>query len=430
VAIVAALTMTVSYIDRATLSVLAPSVTKALDISETGYGWLTSAFSMAYLVSVPAAGVWIGRLGARRGLVASVLVWSIVAALHAVVPGFAILFVLRIALGVAEGPSFPGATQTVFRVLPERDRSRGFGAVFTGSSLGFMVAPPLAVALYELAGWRVAFLGTAAIGLLWIPLWVALTGRPDVRARLDVEALATPADHPPLRDLVRHPLMIRALIAIFAVAPVPGFVLSWGAKYLVRALDMPQGAVGRYLWLPPLCFDVGALLFGDLAARQRRAPGAPPRALCAVAALFASSLAVLPWAATPWRATACLGLCMAGAGAVYTLVTADLLARMPPPSVPFTSGVLAGAQSLAFIIAHPLIGGAVDARGGFGGAVVTLGAWVVPGSIVWWAWRPARSYPVPPPSGPQDTSNATPSPSRRAHTSPTMAPAPSAGDPE
>src|SRR5512139_3534781 len=86
VALAATFTMTVSYIDRTTLAVLAPSVTKALGISETAYGWLASAFSIAYLLATPLSGWWIDRIGARRGLVWSVLLWTIVAALHAVVP--------------------------------------------------------------------------------------------------------------------------------------------------------------------------------------------------------------------------------------------------------------------------------------------------------------------------------------------------------
>ena len=101
VAIVGTLTMTVSYADRLTLSVLAPSVTKALHISDEAYGWLGSAFAMAYLIGTPFAGWWIDRAGARRGLVASVLAWSAVAALHAIVPGFATLFVLRLAVARA-----------------------------------------------------------------------------------------------------------------------------------------------------------------------------------------------------------------------------------------------------------------------------------------------------------------------------------------
>src|SRR4051812_1824430 len=183
VALVATLTMTVSYVDRQTFAVLAPKVTEALGISETGYGWLASAFSIAYLVSTPIAGWLIDRTGARRGLVGAVLTWSTIAALHALVPSFAVLFVLRIALGLAEGPSFPGAAQTVQRVLEPAERARGFGLLFTGSSIGAMIAPPIAAHLYGAFGWRIAFLGTAIVGLAWVPAWLFLTGRRDVAAR-------------------------------------------------------------------------------------------------------------------------------------------------------------------------------------------------------------------------------------------------------
>lgn len=209
VTFVAMMTMTVSYIDRQTLAVLAPSVTKALEISDTEYGFLTSAFSLVYLVATPLAGWWLDRTGARRGLFASVLVWSAIAAMQAVVPSFAVLLVVRLALGLAEGPSFPGAAQTMMRVLPERDRSRGFGLLFMGSSIGSMVTPPLVSLLYRAAGWRVAFLGTAAIGLLWVPLWLAMTSRPDVAERLDAAEVAEPGvARPSFFALVRHPLMI------------------------------------------------------------------------------------------------------------------------------------------------------------------------------------------------------------------------------
>ena len=388
VVIVAVLTMTVSYIDRSTLAVLAPSVTKALDISETGYGWITAAFSFAYLAATPLAGWWIDRAGARTGLVRSVLVWSAVAALHSIVPGLWSLFALRIALGVAEGPGFPGAAQTVQRVLPPAERERGFGVLFTGSSIGGMLAPPLATLLFRNFGWRVAFLGTAAAGLAWIPLWIALTRRPDVRARLDL--VTDPAiAKPTLRQLVAHPIVIRALIGVFAAAPVLGFVTQWGAKYLVRTFHMEQGAVGGYLWLPPLLLDAGALLIGDRAARQRRAIGVPPRALYAIAMVPCAAIALLPSVDTPWQAMAVCGTAVAGGGALYTLCTADLLSRMPASAVSFAGGILAGAQSLAFIITSPLIGAAVDHFHDYRAVALVLGGWVIPGSVVWILWRPA-----------------------------------------
>jgi MFS transporter, ACS family, aldohexuronate transporter len=298
VAIVATLTMTVSYVDRQTLQVLAPSVTKALGINNEAYGWLVAAFSFSYLFGTPFAGWWIDRVGARRGLVRSVFAWSAVAALHALVPGFGALLVLRLALGITEGPSFPGAAQTVQRILPAADRERGFGVMFTGSGFGAMLVPPLAALIYSYAGWRVAFVLTSAVGLIWIPLWIAVTRSRAVRDRLDVAtATAAPAEpRPQFFELARHPLLIRALCGVFAAAPVFNFSQIWGAKYLVRTFALEQGDVGHYLWLPPVLFDLGAVFFGDRASRQRRPEGVPPRALYAIGIVLGVVLAALPLA--------------------------------------------------------------------------------------------------------------------------------------
>ncbi|MDX2092464.1 MAG: MFS transporter [Kofleriaceae bacterium] len=389
VAVVATLTMTVSYIDRTTLAVLAISVSGALGISDEEYGWLNTAFPIAYLIGAPLAGRWIDRIGARRGLAISVLVWTAVAALHAVVPGFWVLFGMRIALGLAESPSFPGAAQTVQRVLPAADHPRGYGLLFTGSSVGGMIVPVLAALLYNLAGWRVAFLGTALAGVIWLPLWISLTRRPAVAEKLDALPLATSSEmRASLGEMLRDPNVQRAVIAIFAAAPSIGFVVGWGAKYLAREFHVAQGSVGGYLWLAPLLLDLGAVLFGDLATRQRRAAGAPPRLLVAIGMGLVATLALLTFASTPWTGVWVAAISLAGGGAMYTLVTADLLARVAPHNVAQAGGVLAASQSLAQIITSPLIGYMVGAEGGYDGISILLGLWAIPGALVWILWKP------------------------------------------
>jgi MFS family permease len=384
VVIVATLTMMVSYVDRVTLAVLAPSVTHDLDIGETTYGWLLSSFSIAYLVGTPLGGWWIDRVGARRGLVISLLAWSAIAACHAVVPGVIALFGLRLALGIAEGPSFPGAAQTVQRVLDSGERSRGFGVLFTGSSIGGLIAPIAAGWLFDQYGWRVAFLVTAAAGSIWVPLWLLVTSRGSARAALDAVPETPPPPRPPLGAVLRDPYMQRALCAIFSAAPLVGFAQGWGAKYLQLTFDIKQGAVGHYLWLPPLAFDLGAIGFGDLAARLRGGV----RALFGFAMLLGAALVLLPLAGTPWQAMAIAAVTLAGAGGLYTLTTSDLLSRSSAQTVSFTGGVIAGAQSLALIIMSPIIGASVEATGSYTNAAITLGVWVVPGSLIWLVWRP------------------------------------------
>jgi MFS transporter, ACS family, aldohexuronate transporter len=388
VALVATFTMTVSYVDRQTLAVLAPDVTKALGITNESYGWLQSAFSIAYLIGTPLAGWWLDRVGARRGMVASVFAWSVVAALHALTPGYGMLFALRLALGITEGPGFPGASQTVQKILPPSDRERGFGVLFTGSSIGAMLVPPFATFINYHANWRVAFLTTAAAGLVWIPLWIAVTRNKAVRAQFDAAGDTVKHPRPSLFAMLSHPVMLRALCAIVAAAPIFGFSQAWGAKYLVKTFSLTQNDVGTYLIVPPLLFDAGAILFGHLASRQRRDEGVPARALFAISIVIAMSLALLPQVTTPWQSMVLMGIANAGGGGMYTIATSDLLSRMPPTAVSFAAGLLACAQSLAYVIIFPLIGRAVDQLGNYDGVGITLGLWALPGGAAWLLWRP------------------------------------------
>jgi ACS family hexuronate transporter-like MFS transporter len=388
VAIAAAVTMAVSQVDRSMLGALAPVITDDLHVTESEYGWIVSAFSIAYLFATPLAGWWIDRFGARRGLTISVLVWSIVAGLHGLAGGFGALFALRIALGVSESPGFPGAAQAVQRTLPAEDRARGFGVLFTGSSIAFLIVPPLASWMYSAIGWRETLLVTSSVGAAWLAMWLAITRRADVRARLDtrqdveVDEVASAAAVPRGPLAVRDPRVARGVVAIFAAAPVVGFAYSWSAKLLVHDFAVSQGQVGKYMVVPALCYDAASIAFGDLVTRLKR-----PRLLFAVATIMAACFALLPLATTPWTATAVLATATGGAGGQYTLATSDLLSRIPPNVVSYVGGILAAAQSLAHIVMGPLLGYSVDATGAYTDAAVVIGLWVVPGSTVWLLWR-------------------------------------------
>ena len=387
-ALVATLTMAVSYADRQALAVLAPEVTRALGMSDTVYGWLLSAFSFAYLLGAPLAGAWVDRLGARKSLTRAVLAWSLIAALHALVPSIFALFVLRIALGFAEAPSFPGAAQTVHRVLAPADRPRGFGLLFVGSSIGAMIVPPLATAIDHRFGFRVALLGTAVVALSWLPLWIAVTASEPARRLLDVPQ-SQPAC-PSLLSSIRHPALLRGCLVILAVSPMMSYALNWSSKYLVTIFALPMSAVGERLWLPPLLYDLGSIGLGIAAGAQlrRKGPSAgSPLLLVTLSLTLALAVALLPRATDPWTATALLGVAMAGGGGLFALVTADLLARVPQDSVSACAGLCASAQSVAYIAASPLIGWGLQ-HSGHAATQLGLALWLLPGCLAWLLWTP------------------------------------------
>jgi MFS transporter, ACS family, hexuronate transporter len=381
-AVVATLGMSVSYVDRQTLAAIAPSVTSALRIDNTHFGWLLSAFSMAYLVAAPAAGVAVDRFGARRGFAAALVVWSIIAAAHAYASSFAALFMLRVALGFAEAPSFPAAAQSIRRALPGAKRPLAFGLLFTGSSLGAILAARLSVPLDAHFGYRAAFVGTAVIGLVWLPAWLLLSAGHG----LDRGEPRT-AETGRWIDLVRRPAVIRAVVATVGSAPALMFVLNWTAKYFVDAWGIPKADLASYLLPAPLAFDLGAVGFGAIAtARARTEHVETPKALLLGAMGLASLLALAPLATTAPGALLVIAASAAGGGGIYALVTADALGRVPAHHASAVSGMTASAQSLAHICAAPLVGLAIDRTHGYELALVGLGAAVVGPVVAFVLW--------------------------------------------
>jgi ACS family hexuronate transporter-like MFS transporter len=349
---------------------------------------------MAYLVGAPAAGVLVDRLGARRGFAVAVVVWSIVAGAHALVTSFAMLFALRVLLGAAEAPSFPAAAQAIRRALPPHRRSAAYGLLFTGSSVGAMIAAPLALSIEGSHGFRAAFLGTAVVGLVWIPAWLWIS-RGDRIPSEQAESTVHEATHAPRWiDVVRSAPVLRAVVAVVGSAPLLMFVLNFTPQYLVEHWHLPRLGTRWLLVVAPLMFDVGAVGFGWVASR-RESTGTGERGthvdLFLVAAVMAASLVFAPLASSPTVAVVIFGIAASGGGGIYVIATADMLARVPLRSTSSAGGMTAAAQSLAHIVASPLVGMAIDRTHGYGSALVGLGLVVIPTSLAFALWPGMRA---------------------------------------
>ena len=381
--VVATATMTVSYLDRQAMAAMAPTLTTELRLNETSFGLLASAFSVAYLLCTPASGLLVDRFGARRVLPAAVGAWSLVSAAHALAVGPWSLGALRILLGAAESPSFPAAAQAVARALPPARREAATGVLFTGSSIGAAVAAALVPPLVAAWGWKAAFVGTTAVGLAWLPCWWFVTR--DLPALDGPPAPRGPPGVAALRALLGLRVTWRAIAAVVGSAPTIGLVLQWSAKLLVARHGVDPASVGRYLWLPPLAFDLGAVGFGAVAAAitRRRGRTGPQRAPFAVAALLLLAIAGLGFGRTPWETTALAALAIAGGGGVYTLTTADLLARVPAERVAAAGSLTAAAQSLALVLALPAIGQLLDRTHDWRAVGVLLAAVAAPCALLW-----------------------------------------------
>lgn len=393
VTIAATATMAISYLDRQVLAVVAPTVRTALSIGDREYGWLQSAFSMAYLVFAPFAGAWLDRVGVRRGLVIAVVAWTLVSGLHAAAGGLASLFLLRVLLGAAESPSFPGAASAITRTQSPAHRARAIGILYTGSSLGAMLAPP--IASYVAARWnyRAAFVVVALVGLVWVPLWWWATGHPEMRealARRDTTRTVPPSP----RLMLRHHDVRRAAFMVAGAAPIFAFVLLWTPSFLHARYGVEQGDVGKYAMLPAILADIGAVAFGDLSSRwvRRRGERSEPRFLVWLAVPLALVLALAPFAPTPWLATIAIAIALAGGAGLFALLSSELMGSVGPFLASSAGGITAAVQSISYIVVNPLIGEGV-ARSGYHLVMPCVALWLIPCAIAWtWFGRGPRTH--------------------------------------
>jgi ACS family hexuronate transporter-like MFS transporter len=341
----------ISYIDRNTLALLAPTILRETGLSGEQYGFIISAFSVAYMVGNPLWGRILDRIGLRAGMSAAVAMWTAASVSHAFASGFGSFAAARAALGLGEGATFPGGLRTVMQTLPPHARGRGIAVAYSGGSLGAMVTPLIVTPIALWWGWRGAFWFTGVIGIAWLALWAAVSRRPDVRTKPAGGAAAGPA--PGLRE---RPFW--AFVCAYALGALPlGFVLYQSAIYLNQALGKDQIFIGKVLWLPPLGWEVGYFVWGWLSDRFRE-----PRLLLTLAAALTLPLAAVPWMrSTPlvlfslffamFVAAGFVILAVAYATRVYSVEHSGLIA-----------GIGAGSWGAAVALVMPVFGRLFDQR--------------------------------------------------------------------
>src|SRR5262245_16064355 len=169
----------INYIDRLTVSVLAPVITEALKLSNLEYASLGTWFLLAYTISQGVSGRLYDQIGARRGFTLSIAVWSLAAMAHATARSLGSLSVFRFLLGLGEAGNWPGAAKVIAEWFPVRERAFAMAVFNSGAAIGSIVAPPIIGWLQLSYGRQTTFIVTGALGLLWLALWLFCYQPPD-----------------------------------------------------------------------------------------------------------------------------------------------------------------------------------------------------------------------------------------------------------
>src|SRR5258708_14610556 len=154
----------INYIDRQTLSILAPFLKQEYHWTNTDYADIAIAFRLAYTMGQTVCGRLMDRVGTRRGLTISVTWYSAVSLLTSLASSISSFAVFRFLLGAGESANWPGASKAVSEWFPKRDRALAAAFYDSGSSVGGAVATFFIFPLFLPLGWRVAFFVPGFVG--------------------------------------------------------------------------------------------------------------------------------------------------------------------------------------------------------------------------------------------------------------------------
>jgi ACS family hexuronate transporter-like MFS transporter len=264
----------INYLDRQTLSLLAPYLKVQYHWTNSDYANIAIAFRVAYSIGQTGFGKVMDRVGTRRGLTVTVICYSIISMLTSLARGLYSFATFRFLLGAGESANWPAASKAVAEWFPKRERALATALYDSGSSIGGAIAPFIVLWIYFRWGWRPAFMIPGALGFLWLILWRWLYYPPESHTRIsDAEREMIVADKRDSnmshddrrglrwRDLFKLPQTWGTVVARAFTDPVFFFITEWFPIYLVaKGIEPRSGLIA--VWIPFVAADIGSFFAG------------------------------------------------------------------------------------------------------------------------------------------------------------------------
>lgn len=269
--------VTLNYITRNSLGILAPELKKTFDMSNEQYAYITMWFQIAYTIFQPLCGWFIDVIGTKVGFALCAVIWSVVCMFHAGVGNWIQLAVMRFFMGATESAATPANAKVMTEWFPKKERTvaNGWGGV--GFSIGGMVAPPLIYLLHTTLGWQGAFIVPGILGVIWALVWWKMYDPPATSKIISAEErnyILSDQDPPftgkklplwtALGQLLARKKFYGIGIPAFLSEPAWQALGFWVPLYMSQVHGFKLGEIAMFAWLPFLMADLGSLAAGYL----------------------------------------------------------------------------------------------------------------------------------------------------------------------
>src|SRR5665213_469827 len=285
----------VNYIDRSAIAFAMPILSEKFHLNREDIGLTLGAFNIGYALMVFIGGLIVDRLGSRRVWLVAALIWSLSIVSTAAATGFLMLFLVRLMLGLAEGPNFPALNRVVGDWLPGNERAVALGNALVAVPIALMIGGPIVSNLAATFGWRGMFIILGILGIIWVPVWYFIyrdfpehakqvndeelkhvRGSLEISRKLSDAAIRKKSHttQPGMwKFLLTNPTLMSNNWAFFVFGYNLFFFMNWLPTFLNQSYHLNVKEVGIFTILPWLLASVLLYSVGILSDRIWKATG-------------------------------------------------------------------------------------------------------------------------------------------------------------
>jgi ACS family glucarate transporter-like MFS transporter len=394
---------TINYADRATISIAGPEIKKLLGLSPVEMGFVFSAFAWSYVLAQLPGGWLLDRFGSKITYFFSIFLWSVFTMLMGTV-GFlsgaaavTTLFALRLLVGAAEAPSFPGNSRITSAWFPTHERGTAAAIFNSAQYFATVLFAPLMGWLVHTYGWQSVFYVMGALGIAMALVWQKVIYGPKDHPRINAAELAEIeaggalvdlestahdphakklATWPIIKQLLGNRMLLGVYIGQYCITTLTYFFLTWFPVYLVTERHMTILKAGFVAALPAIAGFLGGILGGFISDRMIKAGyslSAARKTPIVCGMLLAMSMIVCNYVTADWIVIAMMSLAFFGKG-IGALGWAVVSDTSPKQAGGLSGGLFNTFGNTAGITTPIAIGYILQATGSFAGALVFVGA--------------------------------------------------------
>lgn len=376
----------INFLDRSALAYVIEPLQNTYGLSNADFGLISSAFGISYLFMTLIGGLLVDKYGSRKILTIFSIFWSITSACIGLVSGFYSLFILRVFLGMAEGPAFPSLTRVSSDWLPAKEKAKALALSLAAVPFSSVIGAPFITQLISHFGWRTMFYILGSLGIVWSIVWyIIFRDQPfdnPYTSETEKNYIRTNQKHQKsvnakskVLNLFTNPELILAYLSYFCLGYLLSFSISWLPGFLHQTQQMSIETTGWFLTIPWSVATIFILIGGTCSdwLWNKTQNIRVSRFNLIAAGQMLSALALLPLLKNPSieiiaiSISLGLGFGLFPMSAFYSL-NSDLAHQQAGTS----QGIMSGCLGLASFIAPSLTGWLAATNGDFNQAILMI----------------------------------------------------------